>query len=275
MGYGAMGQHALRGQRSEGTCEQATCHTRWHVNGQSVPAGSCTRSHAAGVERSKMCMATKDGARSPRVRTCRILTAYVSILWAWYIASGRVAKATMRCGSSTYKFLIRVVGSAGTPRQTGGGPEAGVYVIGASAGAAAAAPSSSCMVAPPSSSSSCDGSRRCPCALGGVRRDSRSCEGLWREAATPVDEGGALAARVGRVRVTTAHARRRAGRPPRPLEDVEKSSALRAWHGGPGLGGLGDCSGRATTVGRTAAANAAATLRPIDRHWGVAVPWKA
>ena len=98
---------------------------------RAVSVGSCTRSHAAGVERSKMLVAAQEGARSPCGRTCKIFTAYVSTLWAWYIASGRVAKATIRCGSFSYMLWIRVVGSADSPYRTGGGPGAGVYVIGA------------------------------------------------------------------------------------------------------------------------------------------------
>ena len=98
---------------------------------RAVSLGSCTRSHAAGVERSKMLAAAQEGARSPRVRTCKIFTAYVSTLWAWYIASGRVANATIRSGSSSYMLWTRVVRSDGSLSRTGGGSGAGVYVIGA------------------------------------------------------------------------------------------------------------------------------------------------
>ena len=77
-----------------------------------------------------MLVAMQEGARSPRGRTCKIFTACVSALWAWYIASGRVAKATMRCRSSKCTLRIRVVRSSGIPWQTGGGPGAGVYVTG-------------------------------------------------------------------------------------------------------------------------------------------------
>ena len=77
-----------------------------------------------------MCMPTQEGARSTRGRTCRIFAVYVSTLWAWKIASGRVAKATIRCGSSSYMLWIRFVRSVGSPWCSGGGPGAGVYVIG-------------------------------------------------------------------------------------------------------------------------------------------------
>ena len=116
-----------------------------------------------------------------------------------------------------------------------------------------------------------DGGRWRPCAREGVRRGSRSFEGLWREATIPVAEGGALA-RVGGVRVASAPMRHGAGRLRRPLKDTEKSSAIRLWYGGTGLGGLGDRSRRATTVDRAAAAFAATTPsmtpRPVaTRAW--------